>query len=270
MSLSISAFHDPTTQRRIRSQSHRHAYDLENELRDTAIRIRQRTVQCLLDNGRDLLRARDRLAHGLFRKFVEDECGLTVRVAQMAMRAAKYADTSGKHEIISQLPPTVQYLITAPSVPEPVREQVFDAFGSGGHLKVDEVKQLIRAARGERPRQARKGGAVGHGDSEVAGPEASPGTVTEGDTIPPSVMPVDSSTDGTAEASTDVKLGARTSATLSLHRLDTTTKDPEKRDHIKKIYAIVRQLSQPNRGNLVCHLAKQGDLPAAKLADCLL
>lgn len=123
--------------------------EFADALKETAEKIRTRNFECLIDNGRDLLEWRDRLKHGQFSRWVKSECGISVRLAELAMMVAKYADANAKHEIISRLPPTLQYFIVAPSTPEPVRERVLEYYAEGRRLTVEAVKQMVRAAKGE-------------------------------------------------------------------------------------------------------------------------
>src|SRR5207248_139343 len=88
---------------------------IADDLRETAARVRKRTRTCLIDNGRDLLKWRDELK-GRFHRWVEEECELTVRTAQLAMMVAEYVDANGGHENFSRLPAAVQYQLAAPSV----------------------------------------------------------------------------------------------------------------------------------------------------------
>jgi hypothetical protein len=238
--------------------------DLANELQETANRIRRRTGSCLIENGRDLLRARAVLKHGQLRRWVEGECGLTMRLAQLAMRVAEYADASDKGEIISHLPVTVQYLIAAKSVPEAIREQILDRFATGERLKVDDVKRHIQAATRKPSRQPPKRASTAVDPADVqdaakcnaAPTEASLVAVSEADTVT-----VASPLDEGCDANSDAKR-CQVFPAISQHRLDAATQDPEKQSHIKSIYDILRRLNSIHRVNLVSHLGKRRTMAA--------
>jgi hypothetical protein len=58
------------------------------------------------------------------------------------MRAAEWAE--GKHEIVSHLEPTAIYLLTAPSTPDAVRQEVLSRLEEGERPAPKVVKQMIR------------------------------------------------------------------------------------------------------------------------------
>jgi hypothetical protein len=119
-----------------------------NDLRETARNIRRRTAMCVLDNGRDFVMWRDRLKPMQYRHWVEEECGFTVRTAELAMMVWRYVEeASDRREIISLMAPTVQYLVAAPSTPESVRNHVIQCYAKGQRLKVNNLNELLRVAK---------------------------------------------------------------------------------------------------------------------------
>jgi len=74
--------------------------DFADELQRTADRVRERSREAI-EIGRDLLAVKDRLEHGDFTAWVEDECGLKVRTAQRFMQAAALI---AKYDKLSYLP----------------------------------------------------------------------------------------------------------------------------------------------------------------------
>jgi hypothetical protein len=120
-----------------------------NELRETAKNIRNRTSTCVFDNGRDFSGWKGQLERGQFRRWVENECGFTIRAAELAISVWQYAEANGNREIISLLPPTIQYLVAAQSTPQSVRDEVLGTFIRGRRLKVRDVKELLLLAKGE-------------------------------------------------------------------------------------------------------------------------
>ena len=71
------------------------------QLRETANNIRKRTGKCVVDNGRDFSWCRDRLERGRFRRWVENECGFTIRTAELAITVWQYVEANDNSEIIS-------------------------------------------------------------------------------------------------------------------------------------------------------------------------
>ena len=60
------------------------------ELREIAERIRSRTAQALIENGRDLLKAKVALPHGKFIAWLKHDVQITPRSAQRAMQVGDY------------------------------------------------------------------------------------------------------------------------------------------------------------------------------------
>jgi hypothetical protein len=118
---------------------------LPEELETTARRVRERLTNMTADAieiGRELQAVKLRLHHGQFLNWVETACELSPRTAQLMMRAAEWAE--GKHEIVSHLEPTAIYLLTAPSTPDAVRQEVLSRLEEGERPAPKVVKQMIR------------------------------------------------------------------------------------------------------------------------------
>jgi hypothetical protein len=242
---------------------------IADELRDTAARVRNRTMSCLIHNGRDLLRWRDQ-SKGRFHRWVEEECGLGVRTAQLSMMVAEFVDTHGGHEKFSRLTPSLQYLLATPSTPDQVREQVLNSYADGLPLKVTEVKKLIRNTK--RTNQA--------GVSDESRPEKSdtddsvhrPELSEFGAIEDPEVTSPATEVDGVAaqhDLSASQNSATRSARVISQTRLEVATRDPSKHDTIRKLATTLQNLPQPHRANLISCLDKLGDTRADKLAACL-
>ncbi len=105
---------------------------LADRPRSQAERIRQRIegqTQAMIETGRDLTAVKDNMAHGTFLAWVEAECGISPRLAQMYMRAAEWSDENAKS--ISLLPPTVVLKLSSKSVPDGVRQDIVKRFEAG-------------------------------------------------------------------------------------------------------------------------------------------
>ena len=124
--------------------------DTANSLRRQAERIRAqvKTTTCtIIEIGRDILAVKQHLKHGQFSKWVEAECGFTVRSAQNYMRAAEFAE--GKHETVSLLEPAAVYKLVAKSTPPAVVAAAISRIESGEALNEASIKEMMGHARYE-------------------------------------------------------------------------------------------------------------------------
>jgi len=120
-------------------------------LRQQAKRIRERiraTTISVIEVGRDLLATKQNLPHGLFIPWVEAECGVTIRTAQLYMTAAAFAE--GKSEMVSRLTPTALYRLAAKTTPAEVVTTVIQKLNSGAVVAEQEVITAIAEARAQK------------------------------------------------------------------------------------------------------------------------
>ena len=137
------------------------APDLADDARAVAQRVRAghvRTMQTILEMGRELSGLKVRLGHGSFGRWLEAEFGAVARTAQNYMSAAERFGSTP--ELISLLPPATVYALAAPSTPEPVRTEVVRRLAQGERLLPAEVGAMVRAGRaaGRREKEAARGG----------------------------------------------------------------------------------------------------------------
>lgn len=127
--------------------------DVAERAREVAAVVRlmhRRTMQAILDMGRELISVKESLGHGRFGDWLEAEFGAVARTARNYMMAAdRFGD---KAEIVSVLPPATVYALASPSTPETTRAQVIERLSSGDTITSAEVGDLIRASRG-RPKR---------------------------------------------------------------------------------------------------------------------
>lgn len=96
-----------------------------NSLATLASQVRagtMRTIEGMLMAGTALLAAKERLEHGQFVAWIEDECGLGYRSALNFMRAAERF--GGKSEMVAHLPKGLVYELAAPAMPDMIVELV--------------------------------------------------------------------------------------------------------------------------------------------------
>ena len=88
--------------------------ETKREIDDARDRIKSRmakTVQNIIEIGRDLVDVKEKLNHGDFQHWVRSELGISTRMAQIFMNVADRL--GGKSEIISHLQPTAVYALAA-------------------------------------------------------------------------------------------------------------------------------------------------------------
>lgn len=116
-----------------------------NQAKAVVDRYRGRAKAYVIDTGCDLLAVKERLEHGLFLEWVRTEMRLEPRTAQNFMQAAeRFGD---KSEIVSYLPPTVLYQLSAPSTPEPVRAAVLRRIEAGEIVPPAKILDEVREAK---------------------------------------------------------------------------------------------------------------------------
>lgn len=118
------------------------------EARRAAERIRGRLLSSYIDTGADLIKIKDKMEHGAFGDWVKAEFGFTGRTAENFMNAARLAQ---EYEIISELPPTIVYLLAAPSAPAAIVADVLAEAKKGIVPRVREIKtRLAEAIKAQR------------------------------------------------------------------------------------------------------------------------
>ena len=247
--------------------------DIAGELRETAARVRQHRLRFLVEIGRDIRGWRARLPYGQFNRWIKQECKLEVRMAQLAMTVACYADSLDERqcENFSRLPVSAQYLLAAPSTHDSVREEVLGGLADGRSYKVDEVKQLIRGAQGKNDRAD---SAVQRNGWESAAHEDEPDTELPSEGAPveeEAFRASDVGRTGSQPAlveSTSVEV-EKAVHLISQSKLAATTADQSKQAIINGIYAFTQEIAPVQRTTLISNLSKLGDITASSLAVCL-
>ena len=118
------------------------------EMEEIAKRIRariRRTVEDIIETGRDLTRVKAALDHGEFGEWINREFFMTMRSAQRYIQAAEWAE--GKNDIVSHLPPTTLYLLSAKSTPEEIQAEVVSDLKAGKPVEVRRIEHQIADAK---------------------------------------------------------------------------------------------------------------------------
>jgi hypothetical protein len=114
-------------------------------LRDQADRIRRSAAASIINVGRDLIAAKHYLSHGTFLKWVESEVGIPARTAQAYMQVAHWA--SRKSATVAHLPPSLLYLLSAPSTPKVFIDEILKKVEEGRPLPLKNLRGELKALR---------------------------------------------------------------------------------------------------------------------------
>jgi len=114
-------------------------------LRGQARRISQTNSRSIIQVGKDLLAAKHYLAHGAFANWVEEEVGIPARTAQVYMQVANWM--TGKCATVALLPASVLYILSAPSTPKQLIDDVLADVSAGKHIAAASVRERARALR---------------------------------------------------------------------------------------------------------------------------
>lgn len=114
-------------------------------LRGQADRIRRSVVKSIIDVGKDLKAAKHYLSHGAFLRWVEKEVGIPRRTAQAYMQVAQWV--SDKHATVAHLPPTLLYLLSAPSTPNEFIVDVLERAEAGEHIALPAIRRELKVLR---------------------------------------------------------------------------------------------------------------------------
>jgi len=172
--------------------------DVANYLRGEAGRIRRHYTASIVQIGKALIRAKHYLCHGEFIRWVECEAGIPARTAQAYMRVAQWA--SDKSATVAHLPPTVLYILSAPSTPKELAFNILKRADAGEQIPpLAVMRQELKALR-EAKRQ-------GHGimSAVQASPDQNAATIA-------------SATEGKGLLREAVALVARGLSTTEFHR----------------------------------------------------
>jgi hypothetical protein len=130
--------------------------ELAESLRQRAAKIRQQmraTIPIILEIGRELVAAKEKLDHGRFIKWVEAEVGITRRTAQRYMAAAKFS--VGKSDTVSLLSVGSLYQLSAKATPTKVVDEVVTKTRSGLVTEA-EIETLLSHSRAKQREDARQ------------------------------------------------------------------------------------------------------------------
>jgi len=117
------------------------------ELQAIAERIYARSVKCIIENGRDLIQAKERMVHGQWLPWLRS-IDWNDRAASRCMSVARWINSlpKSKSDKLSNLPPSGLYLLSAPSTPESAVDRVL---ASAQRFQIAHIKKIIEDEREE-------------------------------------------------------------------------------------------------------------------------
>ena len=115
---------------------------ISDQMRGAAGRVRDLMRDSVLTVGRELLVIKVQIERGQFQAWVRQECGLNIRTAERAMKAAELV---GKNDKLSYLP-TDGLLALSSRAAQPIAEQIINRIEAGDRPTAAEIKREIAAA----------------------------------------------------------------------------------------------------------------------------
>jgi Protein of unknown function (DUF3102) len=114
-------------------------------LRGQVERIRRTAGRSIIEIGKDLIGAKHYLSHGGFLRWVESEVGIPARTAQAYMQVAQWV--SSRNMTMVHLPPTLLYILSAPSTPESFITDILKRAEAGEQIHLQAIRGELKARR---------------------------------------------------------------------------------------------------------------------------
>jgi len=107
--------------------------------------LRQMATEHAVEIGRELLRVKASLPHGVFLKWVETACEFKIRTAQDLMKLAREAESNTK--LVALMVPSTLRLLLSKSTPPAVRSKILTRVEDGERISRNQVQSEIAASR---------------------------------------------------------------------------------------------------------------------------
>lgn len=110
--------------------------------RDAAQRVKvriSRTVQDIIEIGRDLIAVKKKLGHGRFLPWIKTEFGMSDETARKFMQASEAM--GDKFQLDWNLTPSILYALAAPAAAE-IREEAVQRINIGEKIGLEEIREL--------------------------------------------------------------------------------------------------------------------------------
>jgi hypothetical protein len=145
--------------------------EIAAKLKETALKVRNRSIQNAIEIGRELLVVKSLLKHGRFLRYFKDflkaELGMSQHSAQNQMGVAQLL-SDPKNAKFENIPVSGLYILASRSTPESARQIVRELLEAGRRLTVAEVKKIVseEKAKSSNNRSSDVGGEPGQEDSQ--------------------------------------------------------------------------------------------------------
>jgi hypothetical protein len=124
------------------------------QLQEVAARIkslRKMVTEHAVEIGRELLRIKAALPHGVFVKWVEKECEFKIRMAQDFMKLAR--EVASNPEVAADMVPSTLRVYLSKDTPPAVRQLVKVRVHNGERVSRSDLRSAIAEARVKRPKE---------------------------------------------------------------------------------------------------------------------
>jgi hypothetical protein len=118
------------------------------ELQEAAQRIkslRRTASQHAVEIGRELLRVKERLPHGVFVKWVEKSCEFKIRAAQDLMKLAREVESNA--ELVALMVPSTLRVYLSKTTPPDVRSSILKRLENGERVSRNELYSETSSAK---------------------------------------------------------------------------------------------------------------------------
>lgn len=110
--------------------------------------LRQKATEHAVEIGRELLRVKASLPHGIFVKWVEKACEFKIRTAQDLMKLAREADSNA--QLVALMVPSTLRVYLSKTTPPLVRNTVLTRLEKGERVSRNDLHSAVTAARSRR------------------------------------------------------------------------------------------------------------------------
>ncbi len=118
------------------------------ELQDSARKIRelrQSATEHAIEIGRELLRIKEKLPHGVFVKWVERACEFKIRTAQDLMKLAREAESDAK--LVALMVPSTLRVYLSKKTPPAVRDAILKRLENGERVSRSDLYSQVSDTR---------------------------------------------------------------------------------------------------------------------------
>lgn len=123
---------------------------------DRIKRLRQRATEHAVEIGRELLRVKASLPHGVFVKWVVSACEFKIRTAQDLMKLAKAADANA--QLVALMMPSTLRVFLSKTTPPSVRYSILARLENGERVSRSDVQAAVCGERARRREPVRTAG----------------------------------------------------------------------------------------------------------------